>query len=182
MKKIFLLLPLMVLISCTKYGAESEQGKEGATPALETSAAASAPPHKFPALVAVPYVLPAEISYNMRCDLNSVAGIGLDPGVITGVKKSESVVFNGWLVDEKLTVPGEFLVVLKAASSYAILGVAGMDRPDVEQALSAQSARPSGYGFQANIMQVQAGQYSVHLVEPRGGSACDTTKLINVID
>ena len=180
MLKFGFLAAAVLLAACNKYGPGQEVSQSAGKKNVTAVAAA---PTKLAPFSAVEYVMPNNVVYTMRCDLNSVGGIGLNPGVPAAVAKAPKVVFNGWIVDENLSVPSEFLILLKgSAATYAISAVAGMDRPDVAEALGASSALPSGYGFEVNIQNVAAGRYEVQLLAPERGSACDSTKILDVID
>lgn len=182
MFKLTLLIAVVLVGGCTQYGPAPDQGKGSETRAASDAATPTTSSKAFPAFTAVDYAMPDSVVYSMRCDLNSVAGIGLNPGVVATVSRAGKVVFNGWLVTDKLTVPDDFLIVLKGDSgSYAISSVAGMDRPDVAEAVGSQTAAQSGFGFEADIAGVAAGTYAVHLVVPASGAACDSTKILEIV-
>lgn len=183
MAKSKFLFPLLLLAGCSYEDPQATQQKEAApaNPAAEVSSAAGTTP-KLVQFVAAPYEIPAATAYTMRCDLNSVSGTGLNPGVASDVSKAGKAFLAGWLATDALGVPGEFIVVLKGASSYGISGVAGLERPDVAEALGSQSVFLSGYGFEADISSIPVGQYSVHIMAPAEGVGCDTTKLLNVVE
>lgn len=180
MSKFALLLPLVLLAGCNYKDPKAEDAKPvAAEPTADTVTAAPT----MPANTAVAYDIPAATAYTMKCDLNSVSGTGLNPGVASDISKSGTVLLNGWLATEKLEVPSQIIVVLKGASSYGIAGVSGAARPDVAEGLGSQSVANAGFVFEeANISAVPAGQYAVHIVAPAEGLGCDTTKLVNVVE
>jgi len=170
-----MLLLIVMIAGCTKYSPEQD-----AKPVAD-SPDANATPTDLPESVASPFQLP-NAQYTLRCDLNSVGGVGLNPGVAGSIARSAQVVFNGWVVDERLAAPGNFIIVLKGTSAYGIATRTGAERPDVVQGLASESALNSGFGFIADISQVPAGEYAVHLYVPMSGAACDTTKLLNITE
>lgn len=171
-----LMLTIALLAGCNKYGPEEKT----ASAAPETGAVPVASPGvDLKAFVASSYVLP-DAKYTLRCDLNSVGGVGLNPGVAGAIARSEQVVFNGWIVDERLAVPAEFVIVLKGDATYGISATAGIERPDVAQGVGAESASNAGFGSPVDISQVAPGRYSVHLFVPKDGAACDTTKILDI--
>lgn len=166
MKKLSSLVALLALVGCTDQNKSPSSSND----------------LKLPAFVAVSYELPANVPYTMRCDLNSAGGLNLNPGIASNVSKSDKVFLNGWLATEKLEVPSTFLIVLKGTNTYAISGKAGLDRPDVVQALSSQTVAQSGYGFEADIKAIPVGQYAVHILADKKSVGCDTTKLLNIVE
>lgn len=181
MTRSMLLLTIVMLAACNKYGPEQD-AKTAETPeAAAAASAAKADVAKLPESVATAFELPAA-QYTLRCDLNSVGGVGLNPGVAATVARTGQVVFNGWVVTEQLAAAGDFVIVLKGASTYAIATRTGTDRPDVAEGLGSEAAKDSGFGFVADISQVPAGEYSVHLFAPGSSAACDTTKLLNITE
>ncbi|MCY7353822.1 MAG: hypothetical protein LH470_01820 [Lysobacter sp.] len=172
-----LILTIALLASgCNKYGSE-EKAATSSKPGV--SGSPSAANNDLRPFVASEFALPAA-KYTGRCDLNSVGGNGLDPRVPGSVTRSEQVVFNGWIVDGQLSVPAEFVIVLKGDSTYGIPATAGLERPDVAQGTGAESAKFSGFGFVADISKVPPGRYVVHLFVPKDGTACDTTKILDI--
>lgn len=171
---------VIALAACSKYGPDQEQSSEAS--AAPAEAAPGAPRVQSGTLkedVAVVYDLP-QANYSLRCDLNSVGGVGLVPGVAGPLASAPDIVFNGWVSDEKGMPPAKVVIVLKGAKSFGILTATGADRPDVAEALKAESARKSGFAVLADTTVVAPGAYHVHLYVPETGVACDTTKLLNV--
>lgn len=178
MTRSMLFLMIAMLAGCNKYGPEQD-AKPAAVDAPAVASTTQAA--DLPESVATAFA-PPEVQYTLRCDLNSVAGVGLNSGVAAAIARSAQVVFNGWVVDERLAAAGDFVIVLKGASTYGIAGKTGTERPDVAEAVGSESARASGFGFIADLSQVPAGEYSVHLLLPDSGAACDTTKLLNITE
>jgi len=177
MSRVLLLITLALLTACNKYGpSEAPEGATAPPPAGATTEASQAPPQQW---IASPYTLP-EGKYTMRCDLNSVGGVGLEVNVPGKVVRSAQVIFNGWAINENLAGVGSFLIVLEGASTYAIPTTTDLDRPDVAQGLGSQDALKSGFGFLADISQVPAGEYAVYFFEPKAGAACDTGKKLSL--
>lgn len=177
MTRSLLILTIALLGGCNKYGPEQE-AKQSPTADPGSATAQNEKADLLP-LVASSYTMP-NADYTLWCDLNSVAGVGLDPRVPGSIENADKVVFNGWIVDARQKVPSEFLIVLKGDATYAIKGTAGLERPDVANSVGAPSALMSGYGFVADISSIAAGRYSVHLLVPEQGEACDTTKILDI--
>lgn len=182
MKRIALtfVLSTVALTACSKYGPDQEQSPEAS--AAPAAAVPGSPTIQSDALkedVAVAFDMP-QASYSLRCDLNSVGGVGLAPGVAGPLASAPGIVFNGWVSDEKGVPPAKAVIVLKGAKSFGILATTGADRPDVAEALKAESARKSGLAVLADTTLVAPGAYHVHLYVPENRAACDTTKLLNV--
>src|SRR5688572_25837564 len=127
MTRSMLLLMITLLAGCNKYGPEHD-AKPAAADA--PAAASTVQATDLPESVATAFA-PPEVQYTLRCDLNSVAGVGLNSGVAGTIARSPQVVFNGWVVDERLAAAGDFVIVLKGASTYGIASKTGTDRPDV---------------------------------------------------
>ena len=171
-----------VLAGCSKYGPEQSETAQtpAAQPTIEAVTAAPAANEALKEDVAVVYSLPEKPSYSLRCDLNSVSGVGLSPGVEGPLGKGPGVVFNGWVADERGMPPTKVVIVLKGDNSYGIQVSTGADRPDVAEALKAEAARKSGIAALADTTAVVAGTYHAHFLVPETGVACDTSKLLKV--
>jgi hypothetical protein len=174
-KKLFLALAVVLAAGCNKYGPEQQ-------PAPAPNMATESASNKLPENVAASFALPQQVAYTMRCDLNSVGGVGLNPGVAGTIARSSQIVFNGWVVDERLAAPGSFVIVLKGPSTFGIATHTEAERPDVAQAVGSQQALHSGFGFVADISAVSPGRYAVYLYVPAIGAGCDTTKLLDITE
>lgn len=167
---------IAITTSCSKYGPEQDQAAQTrSTPEAVTSAPVQSEQLKDD--VAVVYNLP-QVTSALRCDLNSVAGIGLIPGVEAPLAQAAGVVFNGWVADEQGVPPAKLVIVLKGQASYGIQVATGADRPDVAEALKSEAAARSGIAALADTSAVATGIYQVHLVVPETGAGCDTGKLL----
>ena len=178
MTRISLLIALAFLAACNKYGpADNALESAPATPPANVATSSSQTPLSLG--IASPYNLP-EGKYTLRCDLNSVGGVGLELNVPGRIVRSAQVIFNGWAIDENLAGVGPFLIVLKGASTYGISTTTDLDRPDVSEGLNSEAALKSGFGFLADISQVPAGEYAVYFFEPKTSAACDTGKKLAI--
>lgn len=167
---------IAITASCSKYGPEQDPAAQTpSAPEAATPAPAQSEPLKDD--VAVVYNLPA-ITSVLRCDLNSVAGVGLTPGVEAPLAQAAGIVFNGWVADEQGIPPAKLVIVLKGQTSYGIQVATGADRPDVAEALKSEAAAKSGIAALADTSAVAMGTYQVHLVVPETGAGCDTGKLL----
>lgn len=166
------------LTGCSKYGPDQgEVAQSPATrPAAKPATAAQVVNEALKEDVAVTYSLPAQPTYVLRCDLNSVSGVGLSPGVEGPLAQGAGAVFNGWVADEQGAPPARVVIVLKGEKSYGIQVATGADRPDVAEALKAETARKSGIAALVDTTAVAEGAYDVHFLVPETGAACDTTK------
>lgn len=164
------------IASCSKYGPEQDRVPE-TTSLSETAPAAD---EALKDDVAVFYNLPQHANYSLRCDLNSVSGVGLSPRIQGPLAQAPDVIFNGWVVDAQGAPPSKVVIVLKGEKSFGILVATGAARPDVAEALSSEAAHLSGIAALADTSAVAAGTYQVHLLVPETDAACDTTKLLKV--
>jgi hypothetical protein len=169
-----LFVVLATLAGCDKYG-----------PAPESQAEVDPAGSPAPALgtlterVAVPYVAP-EAKFTLRCDLNSVGGVGLEVDVAAAIDRAAGVVFNGWVVDESMSPPDSFVIVLAGAETFGILTKPDTERPDVAEAMGSAAALNSGFGVLVDITAVKPGEYRAYLLLPQRGVACDTGKRLAI--
>jgi hypothetical protein len=185
MKRIVLTLALsaITLAACSKYGPEQEHAAQDSGQQRVAGGPITAMPVANETLkdnVAVVHGLPQQVTYNLRCDLNSVGGVGLNPGVEGSLAQGQGVVFNGWVVDEQGTPPARVVIILEGGRSYGILVSTGADRPDVAEAFRSEAARISGIASLVDTTAIARGTYHVHLLVPDTGAACDTTKRVKV--
>lgn len=177
MKLILTLAVTMVALGgCSKYGPESEQAVQATA---DTAVAPVAQSEELKDNVAVIYNLP-RASYSLRCDLNSVGGVGLNPGEAVPLAQASSIVFNGWASTDWGVPPAKIVIVLKGERSFGILAATGAERPDVAEALKSDDAKKAGIAILADTTALVAGTYQVHFYVPDTGAACDTAKLLKV--
>lgn len=117
---------------------------------------------------------------NKQCALDIINGRPSSDAA--PVADGSTVIFGGWAGNGQGQAAKKFMLVLRGeGSSYAVPLVTGVTRNDVAKVWNSKGMTDSGYNLVTQLTGVEAGTYSLYVVDPASaGTDCNLHRTITV--